>query len=136
MLVVMQPFNAPADGATVAEKLLEGIIAEQENDLASAVQLFTEAASKEASMIYNEPKDWLLPARQYLGAVLLKAGSYSKAAIVFKEDLKENPNNHWSLKGLYKSLQKQNKHTAAGIIKKQLDKTIATDDINELPVVF
>lgn len=136
MLVVMQPFNAPADAGKVAEKLLEGIIAEQQNNLPNAAQFFAEAVKNEDSLIYNEPKDWLLPARAYLGAVLLKAGSFSKAAAVFKEDLKENPNNHWSLKGLYESLQKQKMHTAAGLIKKQLDKTIATDNMKNLPVVF
>ena len=136
MLVVMQPFNAPVDAAKVAEKLLEGIIAEQENDMPAAVKFFAEAVKHEALMIYNEPKDWVLPARPYLGAALLKAGSFSKAEIIFKEDLKENPNNHWSLKGLYESLQKQKKNAAAGLIKKQLDKTIATDDVKDLPVVF
>ncbi len=136
MLVVLQPFNAPADAAKVAQKLLEGIIAEQENDLSTAVKLFTEAIHDEAAMIYNEPKDWPLPARTYLGAVFLKAGSYSKAAVVFKEDLKENPNNHWSLKGLYESLQKQNKRAAADLIKKQLSRTIATEDMKDLPVIF
>lgn len=136
MLVVMQPFNAPADAAKVAQKLLEGIIAEQENDLPTAEKLFTEAVNREDAIIYNEPKDWLLPARPYLGAVLLKAGAYSKATIVFKQDLKENPNNHWSLKGLYQSLLKQQQHTAAALVKKQLDKAIAIDDMKDLPVVF
>lgn len=74
--------------------------------------------------------------RTYLGAALLKAGSFLKAESIFKEDLKENPNNHWSLRGLYESLQKQEKHTAAGIFKKQLDKTITTNDMKDLPVVF
>ncbi|MEO5892984.1 MAG: hypothetical protein ABIQ31_22230, partial [Ferruginibacter sp.] len=68
MLVVLQPFNAPADGAKVAEKLLEGIIAEQENDLPAAINSFTEAVKNESAMVYNEPKDWILPARPYLGA--------------------------------------------------------------------
>lgn len=136
MMVVMQPFNAPADAAKVAEKLLEGIIAEQENNLPVAVKLFTEAVSNESAMIYNEPKDWVLPARPYLGAALLRAGSFATAEIVFKEDLQENPNNHWSLKGLYESLQKQKKTAAAASIKKQLDKTIATDDMKDLPAVF
>ena len=136
MMVVMQPFNAPADAAKVAEKLLEGIIAEQENNLPVAVKLFTEAVSNESAMIYNEPKDWVLPARPYLGTALLRAGSFATAEIVFKEDLQENPNNHWSLKGLYESLQKQKKTAAAASIKKQLDKTIATDDMKDLPAVF
>ncbi|MEP7142409.1 MAG: hypothetical protein ABI707_06050 [Ferruginibacter sp.] len=136
MLVVMQPFNAPAGAAKVIEKLLEGIIAEQENDLATAAMLLSEAVKNEAAMIYNEPKDWILPARPWLGDVLLKARSFSKAENIFKEDLKENPNNHWSLKGLYESLQKQKKNTEAGLVKKQLDKAIATDDMKDLPVVF
>ncbi len=136
MLVVMQPFNAPADAAKVAVKLLEGIIAEQENDLPTAVKLFTAAVTDEAALIYNEPKDWILPARPYLGSALLKAGLFSEAEDVFKKDLKENPNNHWSLKGLYQSLQKQKKQSAADLVKKQLDKSIATDDMKDLPVVF
>ena len=136
MLIVMQPFNAPADVAKVAEKLLAGVIAEQENDLSAAVNLLTEAVNYEAALIYNEPRDWLLPSREYLAAVLLKAGLYAMAEKVFKEDLKENPNNHWSLKGLYQSLQKQQKHTAAGRVKKQLDKTVAIGNMKDLPVVF
>jgi len=137
MLVVMKPFNAPSDGAKVAEKLLAGIIAEQQNDLHHAIALFTEAVKNEDAMIYNEPKDWLLPAREYLGEALLKAGSFAKAAAIFKEDLKENPNNHWSLSGLYESLQKQHDYAAAGLIKKQLDKSLeAADNNKDFPVVY
>jgi tetratricopeptide (TPR) repeat protein len=136
MLVVMQPFNAPIAAANVAQKLLEGIIAEQENDFTTAISLFSEAAKAEDALIYNEPKDWLIPARQYLGAALLKSGAYLKAATVFKEDLKENPNNHWSLKGLYESLQKQRQFSAAELIKEQLNKIILAEDIKDLPVVF
>ncbi|MEO6358736.1 MAG: hypothetical protein ABIU77_08590 [Ferruginibacter sp.] len=135
MLVVMQPFNAPADAAKVAEKLLAGIIAEQENDFGSAVDLLTEAVNNEAALIYNEPRDWLLPAKEYLGAALLKSGSFAKAEHVFKEDLKENPNNHWALKGLYECLQKQQKNSNAALVKKQLN-AIATADTKDLPVVF
>jgi tetratricopeptide (TPR) repeat protein len=136
MQVVMQPFNAPIGSAKVAEKLLEGIIAEEEHDLSTAVSLLTEAVKNEDALIYDEPKDWILPARTYLGAVLLKAGSFSKAETIFNEDLKDNPNNHWSLKGLYEALKKQNKQTTANAIKKQLDKTIAMDDMKDLPVVY
>jgi hypothetical protein len=90
----------------------------------------------EDALIYNEPKDWLIPARQFLGAALLKSAAYSKAATIFKEDLKENPNNHWSLKGLFESLQKQRLFSAAELIKKQLDKTVFADDMKDMPVVF
>ncbi|MCW3094154.1 MAG: hypothetical protein JWP81_5223 [Ferruginibacter sp.] len=136
MLVVMQPFNAPADAAKVAEKLLEGVIAEQEGNLPSAINLFSTALKFETDMIYNEPKDWLLPAREWLGAAFLKSGAFAKAEINYKEDLKENPNNHWSLKGLYESLQKQKKYDEASAIKKQLDKATAADKMMDLPIIF
>lgn len=136
MLVVLEPFNAPVSAAKVAEKLLEGIIAEQENDLPTAILAFNKAVEFEDALIYNEPKDWLLPARQYLGDALWKEGSFSKAATIFKADLKENPNNHWALQGLYKSLQKQKQYSAARVIKIQLEKISATDDLKNLPAVF
>ena len=136
MLVVMKPFNAPIDAAKIAEKLLEGIIAEGENDLSSSIRFYKEAIIFEDALIYNEPKDWLLPAREYLGEVLLKAGSYLEAENIFRGDLKENPNNHWSLKGLHASLLKQKKNVEADVIKRQLDKATALENMKDLPVVF
>ena len=129
MLVVMQPFNAPADAAKVAINILNGSIALQENNVTIAIQLLNEAVINEDAMIYNEPKDWLLPAREYLGQALLKIRDYKKAEIIFKEDLKENPNNHWSLNGLYQSLKQQKKTAEAIIIKKQFEKAFEHADI-------
>ena len=129
MLVIMQPFNAPFDAAKVAEKILAGIIAGQQNNFTKAIQLLNEAVANEDALIYNEPKDWLLPAREYLGDALLKSGNATKAETIFKEDLKENPNNHWALYGLYQALAEQKKNAAAIIIKKQFDKAFEGADI-------
>ena len=85
--------------------------------------------ANEDALIYNEPKDWLLPAREYLGDALLKSGNATKAETIFKEDLKENPNNHWALYGLYQALAEQKKNAAAIIIKKQFDKAFEGADI-------
>ncbi len=129
MQVVMQPFNSPEDAAKVAEKILAGTIAEQENDFKTAIELLKEAVVNEDAMIYNEPKDWLLPAREYLGKALLKAGYAENAEKIFKEDLRENPDNHWALYGLYQTLLKQKKNAAATVIKKQFDKAFEGADI-------
>jgi tetratricopeptide (TPR) repeat protein len=134
--VVMPPFNAPIDAAKVATKILAGVIAEQENDLDKAVSLLSEAAVNEDAMIYDEPKDWLLPAREYLGNALLRSGNAAQAEKVFKEDLQENPNNHWSLYGLYQSLLKQKKNAAAVIVKKQFDKAFEGSDIKAGSIIF
>jgi tetratricopeptide (TPR) repeat protein len=136
MLVVMQPFNAPADAAKVAAKILAGVIALKENDFLKAIQMLNEAVASEDALIYNEPKDWLIPAREYLGDALLKSGNAAKAAMIFKDDLKENPNNHWALYGLYKALTQQKKTVEALNIKKQFEKAFADADIPMGHVVF
>lgn len=136
MLVVMQPFNAPVDAAKVAEKILAGVIAEKENNFTKAIQLLKEAVVNEDALIYDEPKDWLLPAREYLGKALLNAGNAVMAEKIFKEDLKENPNNHWALYGLYQALNKQKKNTDALLIKKQFHKAFAGADIFPGQIVF
>ncbi|MES2429335.1 MAG: hypothetical protein V4556_00280 [Bacteroidota bacterium] len=136
MQIVMQPFNSPASAAKVAEKILAGTIAEKQKDFVSAIKLFREAVKNEAALIYNEPRDWMLPARQYLGNALLEADKLTEAEKIFREDLKENPNNHWSLYGLYKALSKQNKTIAATIIKTQFNKAFENADIPIGQAVF
>lgn len=136
MLVIMQPFNAPADAAAVAEKILGAFIAEKENDFSKAVHLLKEAVISEDALIYNEPKDWLIPAREYLGNALLKTFKYAAAEKIFREDLIENPHNHWSLNGLYLALQKQRKNKEAAPIKKQYDKAFEGADIPVGHIVF
>jgi predicted Zn-dependent protease len=52
--------------------------------------------------------------RQTLGAVLLQAGRAPAAEAVYREDLKRNPGNGWSLFGLAQSLRAQGKTAEAG----------------------
>ena len=63
----------------------------------------------EDSMYYSEPEDWMIPARQYLGAYYLKTGNTAAAEKTYREDLAWNPGNGWSLLGLCQSLKAQNK---------------------------
>ena len=55
---------------------------------------------------YNEPPDWPLPVRPYLGAALLDAGRAKEAVAVYEEDLKRFPENGWSLYGLAQAQKK------------------------------
>ncbi|HMO60866.1 MAG TPA: hypothetical protein PKC39_05675 [Ferruginibacter sp.] len=123
--VVMEPFNAPYAAAMVAEKILEGIIAYKAGKIDDAITMLQKAATHETALIYTEPRDWLLPARQYLGDILLKAGKGAAAEKSFREDLNDNPGNHWSLWGLYQSLQLQKKAAAAAQVKIAYDKAFA-----------
>ena len=67
----------------------------------------------EDEMIYREPKDWLLPVRQYAGTHLLEMRQPEGAEKTFREDLVHNPGNGWALLGLAKSLESQHKDSAA-----------------------
>ena len=65
-----------------------------------AITAFQKAVVAEDNLVYNEPRDWLLPAREYLGDIYLTMGLYPQAIAIFKEDLRINPSNGWSLTGL------------------------------------
>ncbi len=103
LAVVLSPFNAPLSAATIAKYILMGTIAEKENAPQKAIKYFKMAVATEDSLVYNEPRDWLVPARHYLGNALLNAKKYKKAKEIFREDLKMQPNNFTSIKGLQSS---------------------------------
>ena len=109
---VFTPFNSAYDASRIGENILKGTIAEKENNKIATIKYFKIAVDCEDKLIYNEPRDWLLPARQYLGNALLRFGRYSEAISIFQKDLFTNPNNGWSLTGLsacYRSLNQSKK---------------------------
>jgi tetratricopeptide (TPR) repeat protein len=128
--------NAPVAGSRVALSILKGIIAQEKGNFNDAITAFQQAVANEDSMDYNEPKDWLLPARQYLGEVFLSQGSYSKAEYIFKEDLKLNPKNVWSLTGLFHALPKQHRTKESKSVYKQLQPALAGKDLTIEHAVF
>jgi tetratricopeptide (TPR) repeat protein len=101
-------FNSAYAAAEIAKNLLQGVIVEEKKDYVSAINFYSAAVRADDHLIYNEPRDWLIPARQYLGNALLKAKRYSEAIRVFQKDLEINPKNGWSLTGLgiaYKAIK-------------------------------
>ncbi|HJW95528.1 MAG TPA: hypothetical protein VJ901_18060 [Thermoanaerobaculia bacterium] len=89
--------NSQRDLVTVASHLLAGRIASAKGDHAGAIAHYEEAVKAEDALNYDEPADWPLPAREALGAELLRAGRKADAQQVFREDLKHNPRNPRSL---------------------------------------
>ncbi|HTI08251.1 MAG TPA: hypothetical protein VL832_06830 [Puia sp.] len=101
------PFSNAYEAGLVADGILTGVLAAQRGQYAAAKAAFENAVKAEDALIYDEPRDWPLPARQYLGDLLLKMGDKTGAIGVFKKDLEINPMNGWSLTGLklgYKGL--------------------------------
>lgn len=132
----LAPFNAVYDCAVVAENILEGVIAAQQQDYKNAIAYFKQAVVAEDNLIYTEPRDWLLPARQYLGDALLKDGKFKDAVAVFNKDLEINPNNGWSLTGLLKSYQGINKKSSVAAAEKKLREAWLIKDITVESAVF
>ena len=107
------PFNTPLQRAGIAEGILNGAILFAQKKYDSALDILHQAIRIEEGLIYGEPKDWPIPARQFLGAYLLQLGRPALAGKVYREDLVANPGNGWSLLGLTRSLEAQHKEKEA-----------------------
>jgi cytochrome c-type biogenesis protein CcmH/NrfG len=61
-----------------------------------------------------------VPVRQELGLVLLKTGRPAEAEQAFREDLKRFPDNVWSLQGVARALNGQDKTREAEEVSRRL----------------
>jgi tetratricopeptide (TPR) repeat protein len=88
---------------------LDGEIAARGQRWDDAIASMKLAVAVDDSLHYDEPPTWYMPERQRLGETLLKAGRAAEAEQVFREELRRNPENGWSLRGLASALRAQNK---------------------------
>ncbi|HEY4967925.1 MAG TPA: hypothetical protein VII28_16075 [Puia sp.] len=111
--------NTALERAEEAREILSASIFFSENKYDSAIVHIRRAIWIEERLFYYEPKDWPIPARQFLGAFYLKMGNPVMAEKTYREDLVWNPGNGWSLLGLYQSLLAENKIDPAEACKKK-----------------
>jgi tetratricopeptide (TPR) repeat protein len=111
--------NPAKDIAGVAAKILQARIFEIRKK-PEALNVWAEAVALEDKLAYSEPADWFYPVRHFQGAALLDAGKAKEAEAVYREDLRRNPKNGWSLFGLEQSLKAQKKSKDAAAVSKQL----------------
>jgi tetratricopeptide (TPR) repeat protein len=103
-------------------------IAVAKGDKAGAVAALTEAVTTEDGLSYNEPADEFFPTRHLLGAALLDAGHAPAAETVYREDLRRNPANGWSLLGLALALKQQGKAQDAADTQKLFEQAWSKAD--------
>jgi tetratricopeptide (TPR) repeat protein len=89
----------------IPEKLLEGEIAYRRGDEEAGLAALRKAVEIEDALVYDEPPDWMMPARHPLGAALLASKRFEEAETVFRQDLKRFPDNGWGLFGLHAALR-------------------------------
>jgi len=136
LAIPLTPFSAAIDGAIAAAKLLSGSIALKSGKTNDAIIEFAEAVKVEQTMVYNEPRDWLLNPKHWLGKAYLVAGDGSNAEKTFKADLQNNNDNGWALYGLNKALLMQKKYNEAASVLTSYKKAFGKADIKILSPVY
>lgn len=122
-------FNPVASSSQIASALLRGEILLKEKKFDEAVLSFQDAVKVESGLRYNEPPDWKLPTRHYLGAALFEAGRFSDAEKVYLDDLKINRENGWSLTGLQRCQNAQGRKQDVAATAKRFSKAWKNSDI-------
>lgn len=112
----------------VAEQVLAGKIAFARGDKRAAIELLKKAVEAEDVVNYNEPPDWDLPAREFLGGALLLGGENAEAEKVFRAELKKHPRNGRALFGLAESLRRQKKSAETQNVERDFQKSWADAD--------
>lgn len=114
--------NSSAHGVMkVADELLTGEVAFAKGDKKSGLEALRRAAAAEELVNYNEPPDWHLPTREWLGRALMRNGEYAEAEAVFRKEIDKNPKNGRALFGLAEALAKQSKNTSAELVRKEFE---------------
>jgi tetratricopeptide (TPR) repeat protein len=134
--VRLMPFNSPAQSGRIAASILKAEILYEENKWDECIRAFNDAVDEEDKQIYREPPDWYIPARQYLGAYLLKMNKAKEAEKIYKEDLVWNPGNGWSLLGMYQSLVAQGRKDEAAVYRGKYMKAFEGADVEIKASVF
>ena len=108
-------FNSGMVILGIASDMLGAELASRRGHVDVALHRLEAAVAAEDGLRYNEPADWPLPVRHYLGAALLAAGRLDQAEAVYREDLKRHPENGWSLFGLAAVLEQRPSPEAAAV---------------------
>ncbi|WP_240360868.1 hypothetical protein [Pyxidicoccus caerfyrddinensis] len=119
--------NTARDVLGVAARVLKARLAQAEGRPQS-LALWQEAVDAADRLSYAEPADWFYPVRHYQGAALLEAKRFREAEAVYREDLRRNPKNGWSLFGLTLALEGQGRKDDAARTRADFEKAWARAD--------
>lgn len=116
--------NGTAHGVLrVAEDLLSGEIALALGDNKAAIEALRKAAAAEDIVNYNEPPDWDIPVREWLGRALLADGQFAEAEKVYRDEIAKHSRNGRALFGLVEALKKQGKTASAQMVQREFEKS-------------
>jgi tetratricopeptide (TPR) repeat protein len=105
----------------IAANILGGELAGAHGATDTQIAKLQAAVETQDDLPYIEPPAWFFPVRQTLGAALLQDGRATEAEAVYREDLRQYPDNGWSLFGLAESLRAQGKLAEAAQAQAQFE---------------
>ncbi|MBK8466789.1 MAG: hypothetical protein IPL32_13245 [Chloracidobacterium sp.] len=118
--------NTAANVLKVANELLTAAVAQARGDKEKTLAHLRQAVAAEDALNYNEPPDWDLPTREWLGQFLLADRKFAEAESTYRAELIKHPKNGRALFGLTEALKHQNKPTRA--VQKDFQKAWANAD--------
>ncbi|KTD20388.1 Putative Zn-dependent protease, contains TPR repeats [Legionella lansingensis] len=89
----------------IAQAILHAQIANSKGDKAASLASLQLAMKTQQAMHYHEPPDWYFPVTEMLADAYLKWSNPKKAVELYRQTLKQFPNNGWALFGLAKALR-------------------------------
>jgi tetratricopeptide (TPR) repeat protein len=122
-------FNSANRLLAMASATLAGEIDSANGRHEEAIKHLREAVAIQDSLNYEEPPAWYYPVRETLGMELLADGKTADAEQVFRDDLKQYPENGWSLNGLALCLRARNADDEAATVEARLKKAWAHADV-------
>jgi len=122
--------NSLYDICLIGSESLEGEILANKGDFEGAAGHLRNAMAAEDKLRYQEPPDWFFSVRHSLGAVLIESGNYQGAVTVYKEDLKNLPENGWALIGLMNAYKKLGNQAEYEAVRKRFDQAWKFADIS------
>jgi tetratricopeptide (TPR) repeat protein len=103
----------------LASSVLQGELAGARGQPDQMIAALERAVAIQDRLAYVEPPSWYYPVRQNLGAALLTLGRAADAEAVYRADLREYPENGWSLFGLAQALRAQGRTAEADALQQR-----------------
>ena len=122
-------FNPASRLLAMAAATLAGEIDSAQGNHDDAVKHLQQAVAIQDALNYEEPPAWYYPIRETLGMELLAEGKTADAEQVFRDDLKQYPENGWSLDGLALCLRARNASDEAAGVDARFKKAWAHADV-------
>ena len=122
--------NSARDVAALARGMAAGELLIRAGQRDDGLARLRAAVKLEDALRYDEPPKWMLPVRHSLGAALLQAGRLAEAEQVYRDDLAQFPENGWSLFGLARTLELENRTAEADAVRARFKAVWAGADLD------